>query len=156
MSRAQVSAQKEASRQLLQARIDRGEISQSDVDIFKTAYVYMTAATITGMAMSIPVWIALGRKRPRPGLMTKVAATLFLGGSTTFLGFTVGGAAAAWEVNANMPDSARCVCNADFMSRRKGGLAPSCLSSWISDLIPGPGPGPCFVNVEKSESLNKS
>lgn len=94
------------TKRLLAERIERGEITQDDVDLMKKGYRGMAMATFLGGLIGIPVFIAMGRRRPQPGLATRLAAAAFMSSTGSFLGFGIGGAASAIEV-AQMPDSQR-------------------------------------------------
>jgi hypothetical protein len=94
---------------LLQERMRRGEISQDDVNILKKGYRWMIVSAALGTAAGIPVWYTLKRRRPVVGLPARLIATWLIGSTGSFLGFTIGGAAAALEVNNHMEDSQRSV-----------------------------------------------
>lgn len=84
-----------------------GDISQSDLDAFKRSYKIIPIATTVGTLVGIPVWFALRRRVPPPPTMLRFAAALSVSTVGMFLGFTVGGAAAAYEVHHNIPDAKR-------------------------------------------------
>ena len=92
---------------LVQERIRRGEISQHDVDILKKGYRWMIVSAALGTAAGIPVWYSMRRRKPPISLPVRLAAAWFVGSTGSFLGFTIGGAAAALEVNNHMADSQR-------------------------------------------------
>jgi len=92
---------------LVQERIRRGEITQQDVTILKKGYRWMIMSAALGTAAGIPVWYSLRRRRPPINLATRLIATWFVASTGSFLGFTIGGAAAALEVNNHMADSQR-------------------------------------------------
>jgi len=60
-----------------------------------------------GGAVSIPIFLAMKRRRPPISLGTRLAAASGMGMLGSFLGFAVGGAAASMEVSSNMQDSGR-------------------------------------------------
>ncbi|KAJ9097489.1 hypothetical protein QFC19_006761 [Naganishia cerealis] len=95
------------TRALLAERIERGEITQADVDLLKKGYRGMMTTTFLGSLIGIPVYIAMSRRRPRPALVTRLAAATFMASTGSFLGFTIGGAASALEVSTHMEDSQR-------------------------------------------------
>lgn len=97
----------DVTRRLLQQRIDSGEITSADVDLFRRGYRWIMLSTGLGALAGLPVWWAMSRRRPPPSLASKLATSFFLSSTGSFLGFTVGGAAAALEVNNNMQDSRR-------------------------------------------------
>lgn len=94
---------------LLAQRIERGEITQADVELLRKGYRGMATTTFLGSLVGIPVFIVLGRRRPPPYLVTRLMIASAMSSSGAFLGFTIGGAAAAMEVNTHMQDSQRCV-----------------------------------------------
>lgn len=106
------------TQRLLAERIERGEITQADVDLLKKGYRGMAMTTFLGGLVGIPVYIALGRRRPPPGLAVRLAAAGFMTSTGSFLGFTIGGAAAAMEVNTHMADSQRCATHSLPLSPR--------------------------------------
>lgn len=95
------------TKRLLAEHIAAGDITQSDVDLLRRGYRSMATTTLLGSLIAIPVYIAMSRRRPQPSLWTRVAAAGFMGGTGSFLGFTIGGAAAAMEVSQHMEDSQR-------------------------------------------------
>ncbi|KAJ9091279.1 hypothetical protein QFC21_007268 [Naganishia friedmannii] len=95
------------TKQLLAERIERGEITQEDVDLMKKGYRGMAMATLLGGLIGVPVFIVMGRRRPPPNLVTRLAAAAFMSSTGSVLGFAVGGSASALEVNAHMTDSQR-------------------------------------------------
>lgn len=97
----------QTTKDLLQRRIEAGEIDQSDIDILKRGYRWMIVSTTIGAAVGIPVYIVMGKRQPPLPIWRKLAFTSFAASSMSFLGFTVGGAAAALEVNTQMKDSQR-------------------------------------------------
>lgn len=97
----------DVTRRLLQQRIDSGEITHADVDLFRRGYRWIMLSTGLGALAGLPVWWAMSRRRPPPSLASKLATSFLLSSTGSFLGFTVGGAAAALEVNNNMQDSKR-------------------------------------------------
>ncbi|KAK4684456.1 hypothetical protein P7C73_g5721, partial [Tremellales sp. Uapishka_1] len=97
----------QVTKDALQRRIDKGDITQADVDILKRSYQWMTFSSLLGAGISVPIFLVMGRRRPPIGLMTRIAASSGMGMIGSFLGFTVGGAAAALEVNSKMEDSGR-------------------------------------------------
>jgi hypothetical protein len=92
---------------LLRERIESGEIEQKDIDLLKRGYKWMTLSAVLGASAGIPVYILLGRRAPPLPWWRKLAFASFTASSMSFLGFTVGGAAAALEVNTHMQDSQR-------------------------------------------------
>jgi hypothetical protein len=94
---------------LIEQRIRRGEITQNDVDILKRGYRWMILSATLGAGAGIPVWYSLKRRTPRLALGTRLLGTWFVTTTGSFLGFTIGGAAAALEVNNHMTDSQRSV-----------------------------------------------
>lgn len=97
------------TRRLLQQRIDSGEITQGDVDLFRRGYRYIILSTGLGALIGLPVWAFMSRRRPLPSLANRIGTSLIMSSSGSFLGFTIGGAAAAMEVNRHMVDSQRLV-----------------------------------------------
>ncbi len=97
----------ETTKELLRRRIEAGEIEQKDIDLLKRGYRWMIVSTAIGAAVGIPVYVVMGKRQPPLPIWRKLAFASFAASSMSFLGFTVGGAAAALEVNTNMPDSQR-------------------------------------------------
>lgn len=97
------------TQRLLAEHIARGDITQADVDLLKRGYRSMATTTFLGALVGVPVYIVLSRRRPQPGLMTRLMASGFMASTGSFLGFTIGGAAAAMEVSQHMEDSQRYV-----------------------------------------------
>lgn len=100
---------------LLAQRISTGEITQQDVDLLRKGYRGMATTTFLGSLVGIPVFIVLGRRKPPPYLVTRLLIASAMSSSGAFLGFTIGGAAAAMEVNTHMQDSQRCVASPPFL-----------------------------------------
>lgn len=69
----------------------------------------MIVSAALGTAAGIPVWYSMRRRKPPISLGVRLAAAWFVGSTGSFLGFTIGGAAAALEVNNHMADSQRSV-----------------------------------------------
>ncbi|KAL7421504.1 hypothetical protein Q5752_003273 [Cryptotrichosporon argae] len=97
----------QVTKEALQRRIDQGDISLDDIAVLKKAYQWMTISSALGATIGIPLFIALGRRKPPMGLAGRLAASSALSTTGMFLGFSTGGAAAALEVNKNMPDAGR-------------------------------------------------
>jgi len=97
----------ETTKKLLQERIDRGEIEQKDIDLLKRGYKWMALSTALGATAGIPVYMIIGKRRPPLPFWRKLAFASFAASSMAFTGLTIGSAAAAVEVNNNMPDSQR-------------------------------------------------
>lgn len=87
-----------------------GDITREDIDVLRKSYTWVSACTVVGMLSGVPVYILMGRRRGR-GPRFSVPYKLFVSSGMsmvgTFLGFTVGGAAASWEVHRKMPDTKR-------------------------------------------------
>lgn len=96
-----------STKELLAARIESGEITQDDIDILKRGYRWMIVSSTLGASAGIPLWFAMRKRTPPLSLGRKIILTWFVASTGSFLGFTVGGAAAALEVNKNMVDSER-------------------------------------------------
>lgn len=92
---------------LLSQRIQSGEITPQDVELLRKGYRGMATTTFLGSLVGIPVFIVLGRRKPPPGLLVRGLIASAMSSSGAFLGFTIGGAAAAMEVNTHMVDSQR-------------------------------------------------
>ncbi len=90
---------------ILKQHIDKGEITWDDVNLLKSCYQWMVVAGTLGAGVSFPVYLSLRSKTVPPG--KRIAMALLSGMTGSFCGFTVGGAAAAYEVNNKMPDSER-------------------------------------------------
>ncbi|GMK59432.1 hypothetical protein CspeluHIS016_0800380 [Cutaneotrichosporon spelunceum] len=91
----------------LQVRIDAGDITREDVETLRKSYTWVSTCTAIGMLSGIPMYIAMGRRRPKLSFPFKLfcaSGTSMIG---TFFGFTVGGAAASWEVHRKMKDPKR-------------------------------------------------
>jgi hypothetical protein len=97
------------TQRLLEEHIAAGDITQADVDLLKRGYRSMATTTFLGSLVGIPVYIVMSRRRPPPSLLTRLVAASFMASTGSFLGFTIGGAAAAMEVSQHMEDSQRCV-----------------------------------------------
>lgn len=100
------------TQRLLEEHIAAGDITQADVDLLKRGYRSMATTTFLGSLVGIPVYIVMSRRRPPPSLLTRLVAASFMASTGSFLGFTIGGAAAAMEVSQHMEDSQRCVFGA--------------------------------------------
>jgi hypothetical protein len=59
------------------------------------------------MLSGLPMYIAMGRRVPRLSFAFKLFCASGTSMICTFLGFTIGGAAASWEVHRKMPDTRR-------------------------------------------------
>ncbi|GHJ89597.1 hypothetical protein NliqN6_5999 [Naganishia liquefaciens] len=95
------------TKRLLAEHIARGDITQADVDLLRRGYRSMAMTTFLGSLIGIPVYIALSRRRPPPSMLARLGVAGMMAGTGSFLGFTIGGAAAAMEVSQHMEDSQR-------------------------------------------------
>ncbi|CAK9786104.1 hypothetical protein CC85DRAFT_283790 [Cutaneotrichosporon oleaginosum] len=91
----------------LQRRIDAGDITREDIETLRKSYTWVSACTAIGMLSGLPMYIAMGRRVPRLSVPFKIFCASGTSMINTFLGFTIGGAAASWEVHRKMPDTRR-------------------------------------------------
>lgn len=87
-----------------------GDITREDIEVLKRSYRWMTISSAVGWATGIPVFFLLKRRVPPPPALVRIGAATAVSMTGSFLGFAAGGAAAALEVNKNMPDANRYVC----------------------------------------------
>ncbi|BEI84165.1 hypothetical protein CcaverHIS002_0407690 [Cutaneotrichosporon cavernicola] len=91
----------------LQRRIEAGDITREDVETLRKSYTWVSVCTAVGMLSGLPMYIAMGRRVPRLSFPFKLFCASGTSMMGTFLGFTVGGAAASWEVHRKMKDTKR-------------------------------------------------
>lgn len=78
--------------------------------MLRKSYTWVSVCSAIGLLSGIPMYIVMGRRQvPRFSVPFKFFCASGTAMINTFLGFTIGGAAASWEVHNKMPDAKRWV-----------------------------------------------